>query len=410
VLGASREEQRKYPYTTATPEERPPELAVPRSEDVKRIQREAEGLVEQAYREQTERAALSVAHISDIARITRTEGAALGAAFRLHPLTSFDVDVGARYGFSDEEAKGSISIAHGFRGGRALRAYAGRDYADVRDVREASGIRNSVAAQEFGSDYTDPIDLRTAGIEITLGRLGGLRWRVDGAFERHDALSVVATPERGVYEPTIPAQAIEGVRASIRFDGLSAELAGGRLRGGGELRLLDFSARDTIERDSRAARLSVDFEFQRRLGSGTLATRTSAVALSGGPMPPQFFAYLGGPVTAPGYRFDDFASRHALAQRVEWGTIIPFVPISLGRFGQVPPRAGLALFAHSVWVNEPARSAAGFVRGDRQGWYPAVGIGFLPLLGLVRFDVARGLHDGRWTFSFDLARSFWPIL
>lgn len=409
VFGGSREQMRKYAFEGGILDELP-ETAVLRSEDVKRIQREAEALVAQEYREQVERAALSIGNISDIARITRTEGIALGGGVRLHPLTSLDIDASARYGFSDEEAKGGLSIAKGFSGGRAVRVYARRDYADVRDVREASGIRNSIAAQEFGSDYTDPIDLRTAGIELTLGRFAGLRWRLDGAYERHDALSVVATPERGAYEPTVPAQSVEGLRGSVKVDGLSIGVAGGRIRGAAEMRFLNFSARDPLERDAKAARWSFDIEYQRRVGSGVLTARTLGAALSAGALPPQLFAYLGGPTTAPGYRFDDFASRHAAAQRVEWGTIVPFIPISLGRFGQVPPRAGLAMFAHTVWVNEPARLSSGFIRGDRHGWYPALGIGFSPLLGLVRFDVARGLRDGRWTFSFDLARSFWPIL
>jgi len=46
----------------------------------------------------------------------------------------------------------------------------------------------------------------------------------------------------------------------------------------------------------------------------------------------------------------------------------------------------------------------------RQGWYPALGVGTLVLFDLLRFDVARGLRDGRWTFSVDAARGFWPIL
>jgi hypothetical protein len=49
-------------------------------------------------------------------------------------------------------------------------------------------------------------------------------------------------------------------------------------------------------------------------------------------------------------------------------------------------------------------------RGVRQGWYAAVGVGLEPLMGLVRIDVARGLRDGRWTFSFDVSRAFWALL
>jgi hypothetical protein len=37
-------------------------------------------------------------------------------------------------------------------------------------------------------------------------------------------------------------------------------------------------------------------------------------------------------------------------------------------------------------------------------------VGFEPFLGMARFDVARGLRDGRWTFSFDVMRGWWGIL
>ncbi|MBA3657419.1 MAG: hypothetical protein H0W69_08720 [Gemmatimonadaceae bacterium] len=46
----------------------------------------------------------------------------------------------------------------------------------------------------------------------------------------------------------------------------------------------------------------------------------------------------------------------------------------------------------------------------RNGWYPSIGVGLLPVLELVRLDIARGLRDGRWTFSIDLTRDLWSIL
>jgi hypothetical protein len=46
----------------------------------------------------------------------------------------------------------------------------------------------------------------------------------------------------------------------------------------------------------------------------------------------------------------------------------------------------------------------------REGWFPSVGIGALTVFDILRFDVARGLRDGRWTFSVDVGRDFWGIL
>ena len=36
--------------------------------------------------------------------------------------------------------------------------------------------------------------------------------------------------------------------------------------------------------------------------------------------------------------------------------------------------------------------------------------GLLIIHDLLRFDVARGMRDGRWTFGVDFARAFWSVL
>jgi hypothetical protein len=177
-----------------------------------------------------------------------------------------------------------------------------------------------------------------------------------------------------------------------------------------ELRAVDY--------DAKAFRASIDAEYARTFPAGQLVTRAVGAALSGGTLPPQLAVYFGGPITAPGYRFDEFAAQRGVAQRIEWRAKVPFPTMSLGRFGRVPSRATLAPYVHAVWVDHPAYVAgisapptpATLVRSDRQGWYPAVGIGFEPLFGVLRFDVARGLRGGRWTFSVDAARIFWPVL
>ena len=83
----------------------------------------------------------------------------------------------------------------------------------------------------------------------------------------------------------------------------------------------------------------------------------------------------------------------------------PFFSIPLGRYGRAPGSMTLAPFATAVWVD---RSPA--FTYPRQGWYPSLGIGALTLFEVLRFDVARGLRSGRWTFSVDVARDFWSVL
>jgi hypothetical protein len=194
-------------------------------------------------------------------------------------------------------------------------------------------------------------------------------------------------------------------------EGATFAVVGGTLRTTSELRFTDAGG--------RATRLAVNAELAWRIGGAQIVSRTVAAGLSAGALPPQQFVYFGGPTTAPGYEFTDFAARHGLSQRVEWRSDVPFLPIPLGRFGSVPAHATLAPYVQVVWADDPARIAAintppeptpsSLVRTGRQGWYPAIGLGFEPLLGMVRFDVARGLRDGRWTFGLDLAKAFWPV-
>jgi hypothetical protein len=115
---------------------------------------------------------------------------------------------------------------------------------------------------------------------------------------------------------------------------------------------------------------------------------------------------LGGPISAPGYDFHSLMGQQGVSQRVEIQRRIPFIPIDLGRFGRVPATLILAPFANAAWIGGPAAVGPA---GDG-GWYPAVGMGVVGFFDLLRADVARGLRDGRWTFSLDVSRTLWPVL
>jgi hypothetical protein len=84
---------------------------------------------------------------------------------------------------------------------------------------------------------------------------------------------------------------------------------------------------------------------------------------------------------------------------------VPVPSISLGRYGRSPAQATLAPYAHTVYVARPSEARPG-----RAGWSPALGTGAYLFFDLLRVDVARGLRDGRWTFSVDVTRDFWRVL
>jgi hypothetical protein len=87
---------------------------------------------------------------------------------------------------------------------------------------------------------------------------------------------------------------------------------------------------------------------------------------------------------------------------------VPFPPLPLARFGRAGGAATLAPFVQALYVGRPEPLGRG--EATRGGWYPSVGVGALVLFDVLRLDVARGLRDGRWTFSLDAGRDFWRIL
>ena len=95
-------------------------------------------------------------------------------------------------------------------------------------------------------------------------------------------------------------------------------------------------------------------------------------------------------------------------QRLEARLPIPFFALSLGRYGNTGKSATLAPYLHSAYIARLDRTGPAEQRPV--GWYPLVGVGLLTVFDLLRFDVAKGLRDGRWSFSVDVIRDFWPIL
>ena len=148
-------------------------------------------------------------------------------------------------------------------------------------------------------------------------------------------------------------------------------------------------------------------QIDRPFGGVRVVARSSLAGATGSDLPPQEFVYLGGPTSAPGYEFHELVGRIGASQRLEARLSMPFPALSLGRYGSTGGSATLVPFAHTAYVARVESSP----RGERgAGWYPSVGVGLLTVFDLLRFDVARGLRDGRWSFSVDVIRDFWSIL
>ena len=411
IVHRTPDEQRRYPFEGRILDSLPSDVRVVTDADVARVQAEAERLVRSQALSKATGTRLSARRISDFVRSNRVEGLALGAGATLRLGGGRSLAVRGRWGFDDKEAKGRLGIGVRRSSGAGVELFALRDYRDAGDVSESSLLLNSIAAQEFGTDRTQPFDVRAAGIAADLGEAGGVRWRLEAAYETHAPLAVNDEPALGSFEPTIPAWRLRAGRGSLRMERpTTGGPLGTEVRWSAELRGLLFDRRGvaTGADPAYSGRLFTAVDIERPFAGGVhrLVMRTTAGVVGAVPdVPPQEMLYLGGPVSGPGYQYHTFAGQVAASQRVEWRSPVPFFSIPLGRYGRAPGSATLAPYVHGVYVRHPATFWT-----TREGLYPSVGLGFQFLFDLLRVDVARGLRDGRWTFSIDVSRDFWEIL
>jgi hypothetical protein len=379
--------------------------------DVAKVQEEARALVRAQALARTRNTALSARSVSDFVRVNRIEGISLGGGLTRRLGGGFAVTGRGRYGFSDESGKGRVEISYRRASGAGLRVGAYSDLLDAGDVAERSTAVNSIAAQEFGSDYTDLY--HSMGITASGQMAPVLGWNpsVEVAIEKQRGVSVHAAPASGRYESTLSVLGLRQDRLSLILDHpTSLGPLGFEVQSHLEASLVRFlgAGRDGY---SSLGRIAFRTDFERPLGRQRFVGQTfAATADIGNGFPPtQDLILTGGPVSAPGYDFHQFSAKDAVSQRIEIQTPVPFVSIPLGRYGKTPSTVTLAPFFNALWVDR-VYYLGGRANAQRGGWHPSVGLGALSIFDLVRMDVARGLRDGRWTFSVDVSRDLWRVL
>jgi hypothetical protein len=402
---AAERAQNPFPFSGKLLDSLPPDVRAVTDEDVRRVQEEARALVRSHALARSRSFALAGQRISDFIRFNRVEGLALGGGLLQRVGNGFALGASGRYGFSDHQPKGRAALEYRTGAGSSLTLAAQREYRDVGDVQETSLVRNSLAAQEFGSDYTDLYDVRGLSFSAALARQG---WRpsIEYAYERHDPLSVHAQPALGAFEPTIPAAHHDEHLLTVALERPTSLTFGGfelasRVAVSG---IHVMTTGDPAPADFLRSAISLGVE--RPFGAKRLVLRTiGAAVFLDSPAPVEHLVYLGGPTTAPGYDFHEFVGRAGFSQRAEFRFPAPFFAIPLGRYGTAPGAITLAPFATAVWNHQSA-----LFKPRREGWYPSIGLGALTVFEVLRLDVARGLRNGRWTFSVDIGRDFWSVL
>ncbi len=403
IVQAPPERQAAFRFEGALLDSLPPDVRTVTDGDVKAVQDAARELVRAQALQRTRGTAIQARSLSDFVRVNRVEGLALGAGLAQRLGGGLRLGATARYAIADERIRGSASLAWERASGAGVSLRAERQLGDVGVVPEVSLTRNSLAAQEFGSDWTSPFQREQVALRVDLPPLRDRRWRVglEAAIERDRRVFVNASPSRGSYQSAPAIADADFMRASLLVRRPTAlGLFGTEIALTGSIDA--FRARGTAYSFGRGL---LDVDIQRPIGRDRLVMRTIAAGVTGGVVPVQYETWFGGPVTLPGYEFHSVRGRAGVSQRVEWHHAVPGPTIPLGRYGRVPGEITLAPFTVLAWNDGRTRtgSAAG-------GFRPAVGLGAIGLFDLLRLDVARGLRDGRWMFSVDVTRDFWRIL
>jgi hypothetical protein len=370
----------------------PPDIRAVTADEVKRVQEEVRSLVREQALQRSRGAVLAGRGISDFARFNRVEGLALGGGLGARVGRGISLSARGRYGLADDRWKGTGSLVWQRANGARLAVTVMDDFRDAGDVAERSGALNSLAAQEWASDETDPY--RVQGVSVGAWyQFAGATGQLLVGRERQSELAVHATPARGTFRATLPALRMDATRIALRMDQPTRLLPfGTEGRGHVELRHL-------LPGSGHTSRASTVVEIERPLGALRVRSQTiAAAAWASGAVPAQELVYLGGPVSVPGYSGHTLISDKGAAQRIELQFPIPFPAIGLGSFGRSAARATLSPHATVAMLNGsgPRRSA---------------GVSLLFGFDVFRLDVSRGLDaGGRWIATLDVARAFWGIL
>ena len=404
IVFAPPDSQKGFKFDGALLDGLPPDVRTVTDGDVKAVQDQARELVRAQALQRARGTVLQARGLSDFVRVNRVEGLALGAGVAQRLGNGVRIGASARYGIADERVRGTAALAWDQASGGGISLRAERQLGEIGIVPEGSVARNSIAAQEFGADWTSPFQRRQLALRIDLPPLLERRWRLSSevAIERHSRVAVNAVPAQGVYEPTpvVTTDRIERVSGYVRRPTALAAFGTEVSIGAG----VDVARAAIV--GSTFGRATLDLDIQRPIGHDRLVLRTIAGGVAGPRVPVQYETWLGGPVTLPGAGFHALRGRVGVSQRVEWQHPVAGPSIPLGRYGRAPGSITLAPYAVLGWTDARTTSTLAV----RKGLHPSVGIAGIGLFDLLRVDVARGLRDKRWMFSLDLTRDFWRIL
>ena len=321
---------------------------------------------------------------SSVARYNRAEGSYLGAGVTAR--THGDMRLRASAGYAIGRGEASLSTT-ATGGSDPVIPTVELHWNQMRDLGLASttsGLTNTLAAATGINDYLDPYFTR--GIRLAFDSRDAGRPSVALRWERHESAEDVVSELPGEDLRTVR-RIDEGILGAVEVDlpfGLPANGTGTLTATGARFETQTFA---TLVGNARWALQNRDQRWHTELHASAGLVTDEA--------PAQSLFLLGGRETLPGYGYRDFVGNRFWLVRAD-GTFPLRSPwVSLHIFGGIGASYLDARVVPSEWH---AR--------DSGGLRAAVGAGLALGWDVLRFDVGRGLRDGKWELSFSVMPRF----
>jgi hypothetical protein len=342
---------------------------------------------------------LATGSLSDLARVNRVQGLALGFGGVIGiPESRIQLRPEIGYGTSDHRVTGGLTALAG-TGATQLSLGAERQVRDLADLPVIAPALNSLLAQEAGDDYGDYVLVNsvTAGVRHRLSGRTSLSLQV-GVEESH-SVDVSSSPATGSYRanPPLGAGTFRIARAVLE-----------RASGGIAVRQ-DLQGRLALEAGEGAGeylRATMEARWLSSLGPGQLLSR--AYVGAGTDRLPAYRSFvLGGRGTLVGEPFRAYGGQTAAMAHLEWRLEAPFPAIPLGSFASTGRHITVAPFVAAGWTDRPL---PGLPWDGSDGIRPVVGVALEWFMRLIRVEAGVGLRGGGVGLTIDVNRDWWGVL
>ena len=343
---------------------------------------------------------LAAGSLSDVARVNRIQGLALGFGATLGvPGTRLRLRPSLGYGTADERLAGSLQASWS-TGASRVTLGASRRITDISDLPVIAPVLNSILSQEAGKDYGDYVLLNTleAGVHRKFGARTELGLSI--SVEESRSVSTSAQPASGTYRdnPSLGS----GTRRVAR---LYLE----RSSGGFALNT-DLQGRLSLEAgegNGEYVRGTVSARMLARTGGTSELLARVYLGTGSVDLPPHRSFVMGGRGTLPGEPFRRYGGRHMALGHVEWRFDIPAPAIPLGSFASTGRRVTVAPFVAAGYAGNPLSDLPWTRSG---GIRPVAGLAVELFMRLLRVEGGIGLRDGGFGITVDVNRDWWRLL